>query len=42
VARAILEGFQVDRVVVRVRKPSVPVRGILDFTEVEVDRTRAD
>jgi dihydroneopterin aldolase len=42
VARAILEGFPVERVVVRVRKPSVPVRGILDYTEVEVDRTPAD
>jgi dihydroneopterin aldolase len=42
VARSILEGYPVERVVVRVRKPSVPVRGILDFTEVEVDRTRAD
>ncbi len=39
-AHAILEGFSVERVVVRVRKPSVPIQGILDFTEVEVDRTR--
>jgi len=40
-AHAILEGYSVERVVVRVRKPSVPIQGILDHTEVEVDRSRA-
>ncbi len=31
----------VSRVTVRVRKPSVPIRGILDYTEVEIVRDRA-
>ena len=39
-AQAILEDLKVERVVVRVRKPSVPIQGILDHTEVEVDRSR--
>jgi len=40
VATSLLEGFPVDRVTVRVRKPSVPIQGILDHTEVEITRSR--
>lgn len=40
VAEAILEGFPVEGVTVRVRKPSVALGGILDGTEVELTRRR--
>jgi dihydroneopterin aldolase len=40
IARAILKRYAVERVVVRVRKPHVPIQGILDHTEVEISRSR--
>ncbi len=40
VATSLLEEFPVERVTVRVRKPSVPIQGILDHTEVEITRSR--
>ncbi len=42
IVRTILERYAVDRVVIRIRKPSVPLEGILDHIEVEVDRSRKD
>ena len=30
------ESYLVDFIVVRIRKPSVPIQGILDYVEVEV------
>jgi len=38
VAEAILQHFTVDEVVVRVRKQSVPLGGLIDHTEVEIRR----
>ena len=29
--------YSIDLIIVRVRKPSVPIQGILDYVEVEVD-----
>ena len=41
IASAVLKEFApVREVVVRVRKPGVPIKGILDFAEVEVVRSR--
>jgi dihydroneopterin aldolase len=40
VARSLLAEFPVERVTIRVRKPSVPLQGILDYTEVEITRDR--
>ena len=40
VARSLLDEFPIDRVTVRVRKPSVPIQGILDYTEVEITREK--
>ena len=34
------EFFNVERVLVRVRKPHPPVKGVVDFVEVEVTHTR--
>jgi 7,8-dihydroneopterin aldolase/epimerase/oxygenase len=42
IADALLEAFKpLAQVEVRVRKPGVPIRGILDYTEIEVVRDRA-
>lgn len=40
-AEQILDGFAVEQVTVRVRKPSVALGGLLDCTEVELTRTRS-
>jgi dihydroneopterin aldolase len=40
VARSLLAEFPVESVTIRVRKPSVPLQGILDYTEVEITRDR--
>jgi len=41
IASKILEMFsQVNSVVVRIRKPHPPVKGVVDFVEVEIQRTR--
>lgn len=40
VAAAILREFAVDEVLLRVRKHSVPLQGLIDYTEVEIRRAR--
>lgn len=40
VAAAILAEFAVEEVVLRVRKHSVPLQGLIDYTEVEIRRGR--
>lgn len=40
VAQAILAEFPVQEVVLRVRKHSVPLQGLIDYTEVEIRRNR--
>jgi len=40
VAQAILAAFPVEEVLVRVRKHSVPLQGLIDYTEVEIRRAR--
>jgi dihydroneopterin aldolase len=40
VAQAILQEFPVEEVVVRARKQSVPLGGLIDHTEVEIRRLR--
>jgi len=42
VAESIIAQFAVDEVVVRVRKQSVPLGGLIDYTEAEIRRTRED
>lgn len=39
-ANAVLSEFPVDKVICRVRKPNPPVKGHIDYTEVEVKRGR--
>ncbi len=40
VAESILTNFAVEKVVVRARKQSVPLGGLIDHTEVEIQRGR--
>jgi len=42
IASAIIKETNGDEVVVRVRKPSTPIKGILDYVEVELRRTKDD
>lgn len=40
IAESILDWFSIDGLLVRVRKPNVPLRGNLDFVEVEIVRKK--
>ncbi len=42
IAKSLLRNFHIDSLVIRVRKPHAPVRGVLDTVEVEIDRSRSD
>ena len=42
IAKDILNVHPVDSLMVRVRKPHAPVKGVLDTIEVEIERNKAD
>jgi dihydroneopterin aldolase len=42
IASALIKETNGEEVVVRVRKPSTPIKGILDYVEVEIHRCRED
>ncbi|MFS8573586.1 MAG: dihydroneopterin aldolase [Clostridia bacterium] len=42
IAEVLLSAYDLEAVVVRVRKPSVPIGGIVGEVEVEITRTPAD
>ena len=42
IAESLLRKYQTDKVIVRVRKPHAPVKGVLDTVEVEIVRTKDD
>ena len=42
IAESVLRKYKTDKVVVRVRKPHAPVKGVLDTVEVEIVRTKKD
>ncbi|MFH1851577.1 MAG: dihydroneopterin aldolase [Candidatus Neomarinimicrobiota bacterium] len=42
IAQALLKNFHIDSLLIRVRKPHAPVRGVLDTVEVEIERHRSD
>jgi dihydroneopterin aldolase len=42
IAADLLDGFpRIESVVVRVRKPGVPIDGVLDYAGVEIERSRS-
>tara|TARA_X000000368_G_scaffold406489_1_gene384811 strand:- start:1325 stop:1687 length:363 start_codon:yes stop_codon:yes gene_type:complete len=40
IAGKILDGYEIDKVAVRVRKPKVQINGILDTVEVEMEKIK--
>ena len=42
IAKDILINFPINSILVRVRKPQAPVKGVLDTVEVELKRTKED
>lgn len=42
IAKEVIKAYLVEKLIVRVRKPNAPVKGVLDEVEVEIKRTRAD
>ena len=42
IAQSVLRKYKTDKVIVRVRKPHAPVKGVLDTVEVEIVRTMKD
>jgi len=42
IAEKILNSFNVESVLIRVRKPHVPLKGFLDHIEIEIRRSRND
>ena len=40
IAQSVLQRYKTDKVVVRVRKPHAPVKGVLDTVEVEIVRSK--
>ena len=42
IADQILQSFNVSSVLIRVRKPHVPLKGFLDHIEIEIKRSRED
>ena len=42
IAQSVLRKYKTDKVIVRVRKPHAPVKGVLDTVEVEIVRTKKD
>ncbi|MDP7036931.1 MAG: dihydroneopterin aldolase [Candidatus Marinimicrobia bacterium] len=37
-----MKTFSVHRIVVRVRKPNAPIKGVLEHVEIECDRSRSE
>lgn len=40
IAKELLNGFSISRIIVKVRKPHVPIHGMLDTVEIEISRTK--
>ncbi len=42
IAKEIIKNHPIDTIMIRVRKPHAPVKGVLDTIEVEIERAKAD
>ena len=42
IAKDILKDHRIESIVVRVRKPHAPIKGVLDTIEVEIERSQKD
>lgn len=41
IAKEIVSTYQLDSLIVRVRKPHAPIRGVLDTIEIQIERDRS-
>lgn len=42
IAKEIIKNHPIDAIMIRVRKPHAPVKGVLDTIEVEIERAKED
>ena len=42
IAKEIIKNHPIDTIMIRVRKPNAPVKGVLDTIEVEIERAKED
>ena len=42
IAKEILSSFKIESLIVRVRKPHAPIRGVLDTIEIQIERNRSN
>ncbi|MCH7613703.1 MAG: dihydroneopterin aldolase [Candidatus Marinimicrobia bacterium] len=42
IAKELLNEFSISKIIVKVRKPHVPIHGMLDTVEIEISRTKED
>ena len=42
IAKEIIKNHPIDTIMIRVRKPHAPVKGVLDTIEVEIERAKED
>ena len=42
ISRSVIKTYNIDAVVIRVRKPNAPVSGVIDTVEVELKRKKSD
>lgn len=42
IVRKIFENYQLSEVTIRLRKPNVPLHGVVDTVEVEINRTKEE
>ena len=42
ISRSVIKKYNIDAVVIRVRKPNAPVSGVIDTVEVELKRKKSD
>ena len=42
ISRSVIKKYNIDAVIIRIRKPNAPVRGVIDTVEVELIRKKSD
>jgi len=42
ISRSVIKKYDIDAVVIRIRKPNAPVSGVIDTVEVELKRKKSD
>ncbi len=42
ISRSVIKKYDIDAIVIRVRKPNAPISGVIDTVEVELKRKKSD